>query len=52
MLQDFKHMKARTIRNRRQTKVLDDENAGASRRFEHQGHSVMIKATQQNVKWQ
>eukprot|EP00978_Attheya_sp_CCMP212_P015987 scaffold41547_cov64-Attheya_sp.AAC.1 len=46
----FKHKKARTICDRRQTRVLDDENAGASRSFECQGHSAMI-ITLQYAKW-
>eukprot|EP00978_Attheya_sp_CCMP212_P041166 scaffold232585_cov77-Attheya_sp.AAC.3 len=51
MLQDFfKHKKVRTICNRSQTIVLDDENAGASGRFECQGHSAMI-TMQQYAKW-
>jgi hypothetical protein len=53
MLQDFfKHKKACTIHNRRQTRVLDHENAGASGIYEGQGHSVVIITTQQYAKWQ
>eukprot|EP00978_Attheya_sp_CCMP212_P031762 scaffold121232_cov60-Attheya_sp.AAC.2 len=38
MLQDFfKHKKACTICDRRQTRVHDDENAGASGRYEGYG---------------
>eukprot|EP00978_Attheya_sp_CCMP212_P017759 scaffold47820_cov63-Attheya_sp.AAC.1 len=48
----FKHKKACTIDDRRQTRVLDDENAGAtSARFERQGHSAMT-TIQQYAKWQ
>eukprot|EP00978_Attheya_sp_CCMP212_P021631 scaffold63462_cov71-Attheya_sp.AAC.5 len=36
---------------RRQTRVLNDETAGASGSFECQGHSAML-ITQQYAKWQ
>jgi hypothetical protein len=52
MLQDFfKRKKARTIRDGRQTRVPDDENGGASGRFEAQLHSSMY-LTQQYSRWQ
>eukprot|EP00978_Attheya_sp_CCMP212_P016483 scaffold43228_cov71-Attheya_sp.AAC.1 len=47
----FKHEKVGTIHDRRQTRVLDNENAGTGGRFEHQGHSAM-STMQQYAKWQ
>eukprot|EP00978_Attheya_sp_CCMP212_P014090 scaffold35745_cov35-Attheya_sp.AAC.3 len=46
----FNNAKVRTICDRRQARVLDDGNGGASGIFERQGHSVML-STQQYAKW-